>query len=624
MAHFLSNLTNKMYRFGLRVTRLDRNIKFPEIDFDKTWLSPALDRWPLWIFIISGRLVSTVFVTLLPVMIGYVLDAQAPHYLWLVLLGWFVVELYYFATSCAFDVEQSCIGYGVRYHANKFFLTVDPIYHAMRTSGRLFSKINRGAHAYEDILTTFVYELVYTTGSVVTVVTSLFVLNLVVGTIAFAFLSIISLFNIATVLLNAYVYERNLIEAEDEMRNIGNESLARIELVRSSFATDELNRALFTKSKLAGGISATQWMTFGLTSMLTRMGYAVGVVVLGLYVLSLVRAGTISLVVGTSFLATYVSGSFRIMRIGERIQKMVQSIIRVQDLYTFIRGFGQQTFPVLHDETIEFELPVVKQATIEIHGLEFAYSQSAQIFDEHSLDLVVPYSQSNKLYGIIGPSGVGKTTLMSIIGGQLRPTLGSVKINGVSMYDIDDDARRQLVAMQGQTASSLSGTVRDSLLLGLPKDRELFPDHELISILDRVGLWKIFKCKEGLHSFVGEAGMTLSIGQRQRLNFAALYLRTKYFEPELIMIDEPTSSLDQVSEQAITDMIDELAHQSVTFVIAHRLHTLEKAVGILDVSLTERDKKLIFYDRDELAVQSPYYRRLMEGEEALEEHMACD
>ena len=71
----------------------------------------------------------------------------------------------------------------------------------------------------------------------------------------------------------------------------------------------------------------------------------------------------------------------------------------------------------------------------------------------------------------------------------------------------------------------------------------------------------------------------------------------------VILIDEPTSSLDEVSEQAITDMIDELARNSVTFVIAHRLHTLERAVGILDVSLIEEEKDLKKLIKGEVAIE---------------------
>ncbi len=624
MPRLLVRIADWLYAFGLRVTGLARTIKFPEIDFDKPWWVLATQRWLIWILIVSGRIVSTIMSTLLPVLIAKILVWQETSYFGWLLLIWAITEVWYFLSSCLFSTEQARIGYGVRYSANKFFLTVDPIYHTMRTSGRLFSKINRGAHAYEDILTTFVYELVYTITSVVTVITSLFILNTTAGLIALAFLLGLTIFNIGDVLLNAYVFERRLIEAEDEMRNIGQESLARIELVRSSFSTNELDNLLNVKSVLAAAIGGTQWIFFAFTTLVTRLGYAIGVLVLGFYVLSLVKSGAITLVEGVSFLGTYVAGSFRIMRIGERVQKMVQNIIRVDDLYTFIRGYGQQTFPVLKEDGPEFELPVRTATSVQIHDLEFSYSKKAQIFDEHKLNLIVPHSQINKLYGVIGPSGVGKTTLISILGGQLRPTAGTVQINGVSMYEVNDDARRQLVAMQGQTASSLSGNVRDSLLLGLPKDRELFPDEDLIKILDRVGLWKIFMCKEGLYSFIGEAGLNLSIGQRQRLNFAALYLRTKYFEPELIMIDEPTSSLDPVSEQAITDMIDELARNSVTFVIAHRLHTLEKAVSILDVSLIGQDKQLVFYDRNTLHNKSAYYRRLMEGEEALEEIGGCE
>ena len=96
-------------------------------------------------------------------------------------------------------------------------------------------------------------------------------------------------------------------------------------------------------------------------------------------------------------------------------------------------------------------------------------------------------------------------------------------------------------------------------------------------------------------------------------------MRTTYFKPSLILIDEPTSSLDEISEQAITDMIDELARDAVTFVIAHRLYTLNKAVGILDVSLLAQEKEMVFYTRDQLMKKSAYYQKLTRGEVAIEE-----
>ena len=101
-------------------------------------------------------------------------------------------------------------------------------------------------------------------------------------------------------------------------------------------------------------------------------------------------------------------------------------------------------------------------------------------------------------------------------------------------------------------------------------------------------------------------------------NFANLYLRAKCYNPLLILIDEPTSSLDEVSEQALTKMIEELAEKSVTFVIAHRLKTLEEAHALLDFSLLSPHAQLEFYSPQELHKRSEYFRELLAGAAALE------
>jgi ABC-type bacteriocin/lantibiotic exporter with double-glycine peptidase domain len=92
-----------------------------------------------------------------------------------------------------------------------------------------------------------------------------------------------------------------------------------------------------------------------------------------------------------------------------------------------------------------------------------------------------------------------------------------------------------------------------------------------------------------------------------------------YKSPSLILIDEPTSSLDEISERAITQMIDELSQKSVTFVVAHRLKTLDQAVGIMDTSLIKYYPELKFYTESELLEISQYYKDLKSGKAELEE-----
>jgi len=610
----IKNVSQRFYDLWMRITGLGENIKLRPINFERPWWAVITGRPFLWVFILSGRILVSIFITLVPQIVGFIIEYQEQSYFYILALCWIVFELWRYVTICYFDKEQSAISYGVQHYAYRFFLTVDPIYHAMRTSGRLFAKIERGARAYENILNVFTYELLPVIVGICTVMVSFFAINLKIGLISFSFLLVLSVFNIFFILLNAMAFEKKLIETDDDVKALNMESLTRIELVRSSFASGEIESVVLNKNKLAGASLATAWISFGTGMLVTRIGYGLSVCTLGLYLLMLIGRGEISTALAISCLSTYLFGSYKIMRIGDKTQKVFRYLVRIKDLFSFIREFGIQSFPVLSDEVDEIEIPETDTISIRAEDLHFYYTKKAEIFDEHTLKLDVKRTQPSKLYGIIGPSGIGKTTLILILGGQLRPTTGEVTINGLRMYEIDDNARSQLVAMQGQTAGNLSGTVRDSLLLGLPKDKELFPDEKLIAVLERVGVWSIFKEKEGLESSVGEGGMNLSVGQRQRLNFVSLYLRTKYFKPSLILIDEPTSSLDEVSEQAITDMIDELSCDSVTFVIAHRLNTLKKAVGILDVSLLAKDKELLFYPHRQLEQKSAYYRQLISGE----------
>ena len=324
------------------------------------------------------------------------------------------------------------------------------------------------------------------------------------------------------------------------------------------------------------------------------------------------------MIAGTTLLLTYINGTYEIIQIGRRLRKLIKSITRVNDLYVFIRHFGKQTFPVLSNQTKAATsiLSNVKTGVIilQAQDLHFDYNPKAKIFENHNLLLEVPQDQHSKLYGIIGPSGMGKTTLLSLLGGQLKPDRGTITLNDISIYDIDDSMRRSLIAVQGQQASNLSGTVRRNLLLGLPQHKKTYTDEEIIEVLKEVGIWNMFEDKEGLETPIGEGGLSISGGQRQRLNFAALFLRANYYKPLLILIDEPTSSLDEVSERAITRMISQLAEAALTIVIAHRLKTLNDAVGILDFSLLDGEKEIRFYSREELEHKSHYYKKLIQGD----------
>ena len=147
MFYRLSRLAEKYYRWWSRVIGLEKTIELRIINFDKPWWFILVEKWFLWSIILSGRIVTSIFITLVPWFISKALESGSASsfgwlfFVWLLIEGWRIIAVY------LFDVEQGRISYGVQYSAYRFFLGVDPIYHSMRTSGRLFAKIERGARA---------------------------------------------------------------------------------------------------------------------------------------------------------------------------------------------------------------------------------------------------------------------------------------------------------------------------------------------------------------------------------------------------------------------------------------------------------------------------------------------
>ncbi len=547
---------------------------------------------------------------------------ERPLFLLIFIGFWLCLDLFKYCTYYLHHYLSQQAQYSVLYNAYRLFFTVDPFFHVGKSTGRTFGKIERAIRALDDFMIYFMYDVLPIITGMITVASSFFVINTQLGIITILLLLSMIIINIAGVVFNGYIFEPLILRALDNVNALTVEGITQISLIRSSFATNEWLERIKEKGNIATNITILHTIGYLFVIFFVHALYVTSIGIIAYYTMKLIQQNTVSVAQGISFVITYIHGTWEITKIGRRTQKCTQAIIRISDLFKFIRTFGKQTFPVLISDphTIPYvESMPLNNFSLQAQNIYFSYNQKNPIFDDHSLLLETPRTTPNKLYGIIGPSGIGKTTLLSILGGQLKPTSGTILINNISIYDIDDNARRQLLALQGQVATTFSGTVRHNLLLGI-FDHIAAPynDSFLVDLLKKVGLWHIFFEREGLDTQLGEGGLSLSVGQRQRLNFASLYLRSHCFKPSVILIDEPTSSLDEVSEEAITAMMEELAQHAITLVIAHRLHTLEEAVGILDCSLLTTDKNLTFYARDELMNRSDYYKKLLKGEAPLD------
>lgn len=176
----------------------------------------------------------------------------------------------------------------------------------------------------------------------------------------------------------------------------------------------------------------------------------------------------------------------------------------------------------------------------------------------------------------VGPSGAGKTTLVKLLVGLYNPDHGKIYYNGFSSLDIDKDELRGQIGFVTQDTQLFSGTIRENLLFVNPEAS----DKQCLDVLQKAACQSLLnRAESGLDSVIGEGGVKVSGGEKQRLSIARALLRN----PNLIVFDEATSALDSITEEEITGTIRQLSSQKkhITFMIAHRLSTIMHADKIV-------------------------------------------
>jgi ABC-type multidrug transport system fused ATPase/permease subunit len=585
------------------------SIPLISIAFDKPWWHIIVGQpFYLTILILSVTL-RDLFWTLEPFLVAFVLEYQDWYFFGVACILWVLSELNLIVTAVVNPRFQLSIIHSIFYSAHQRLLVIDPKYHTKRSSGVILAKIERAARGFEDLLDQITFEFAPLCIGVVSVL-------IILSRHSWP-LTLTVFFCLVCMIAYAYYFarytsqrlEKDHIQADDAFKATAFENLAQVQLVRSTFATDFMRDKLSHKITENSLVEERLWRSYSFVTRILNAIYTVSVILLVAYFMLQIKASAVTLAHAVGLILAYITCTHTLIRIIHPLRRYMRGYTAVNDLFGFMQLVGQQTIPVFdgrHEVVLQDS-----SYTLTTDELTFSYGD-VRLFDNHRLSLHCGIDQESKLYGIIGPSGAGKTTLLSMLGGQLKPATGSVYINGHDIYAVDDDTRRRLIAIQGQVATAMQGAVRYNLLFGLPEHHGYHDDY-LIDILHRVGLQILFTEHKGLETMLGEGAFALSGGQRQRLNFAALYVRAAYYKPPLVLIDEPTSSLDEISERSITTMVLELSRNSLTLVIAHRLKTLDQACGLFDLSMLHEDRLIRPYSVNELRIRSSYYQKLMTG-----------
>ena len=260
--------------------------------------------------------------------------------------------------------------------------------------------------------------------------------------------------------------------------------------------------------------------------------------------------------------------AFRLMPSANRIVNLANGIKFQMPLFEELyREFLAIKSRAVHQRELKLAAASGKlsfQRELSVENLGFAYPGR----EETVLKEVSFHVPKGAFVGIVGPSGAGKTTFVDILLGLLRPAKGRILVDGVDVWQ-DIRAWQANIAYVPQTIYLIDGTIRENIALGMrPEDIE---DDKVRRVLKMAELHDFVAAQpEGINAMVGERGVRLSGGQRQRIGIA----RALYQEPEVLILDEATSSLDSATEESITHTILRLKGEITILSIAHRVSTL--------------------------------------------------
>lgn len=255
------------------------------------------------------------------------------------------------------------------------------------------------------------------------------------------------------------------------------------------------------------------------------------------------------------------------------LYRMLPAINRMMYSYNSIL-FLHKALDIVHaDLTYSTEIEGKEKISfftkIELYGLDFSYDGKKILFK--NIDLVI--NKGEKI-AIIGESGSGKSTLVDILIGVYKPCKGVVRIDGHDLTSRNIKSWRAKIGYIPQSVYLFDGTVGENVAFGNKMD-----ELKIINALRQANLWDYLITKNGINTIVGENGIQLSGGQKQRIGIA----RALYSNPEVLVLDEATSSLDIETETKIMEEIYNISADKTLIIVAHRVSTIEKCQKIYTV-----------------------------------------
>ncbi len=353
---------------------------------------------------------------------------------------------------------------------------------------------------------------------------------------------------------------KKILQETTQLAGATTESLRNIELVKSLGLTDqEVKRLNNTTIKILG-------LELKKVRFIRSLGF--------------IQGTTVHLMRTSLVFALYCFVFNDIIKVGDLITLMFFSFFvfnPMQELGNMITVYNETKVSMDNFEKLvnsksepvpEHPAPIGVINNLEFNKVTFKHQSTAS----YAVKDISFKIKAGETIAFVGPSGSGKTTLVKLLVGLYRPVEGSVFYNNINVNDVNlDEVRRQL-GFVTQDAQLFSGTIMDNLLFVKPTASE----KEILEVLNKAACQNLLmRAEKGIHTTIGEGGIKVSGGEKQRLSIARALLR----QPKLVVFDEATSALDSLTEEEVTKTIRDISSKQdqITILIAHRLSTIMHA-----------------------------------------------
>lgn len=249
------------------------------------------------------------------------------------------------------------------------------------------------------------------------------------------------------------------------------------------------------------------------------------------------------------------------------LQEMGNVILSYREAEASLKNFEKLMHtPIEQKPTVAIHLDTIENLSFQEVDFQHRTAKSKAV-ENISFDI-----KKGDTIAFVGPSGSGKTTLVKLLVGLYQPQEGKILYNNIDSANIDIDELRTQIGFVTQDTQLFAGTIRENLLFVNPEAT----DEQIIEVMNKAACQNLLaRSENGIYSVIGEGGMKISGGEKQRLSIARALLRN----PTLIVFDEATSALDSITENEITETIKQVISKKehITVMIAHRLSTIMHA-----------------------------------------------